>query len=227
MSLHAQTITWGTAQTISGASDVVTAGSLLGTYAPGDSSASSYPVNGVTFSTSSLPDFSASGFNGYISNAGSAGTADSNYNALLQYLEYGATYNNPTFSTASLTWGGMVAGDTYEIELWVEDNRPGYTFSQSEYVIGGTTYGTDMGGPLTILTPTVGGVGEFITGTFVATSGTETIGFAPFSSQANSAVPQINLLQVRDLSAPVPEPATLGLTAAGLLLVAGMKRRRA
>jgi len=225
LGLRAQTITWGTTQTISGASDVVNLGTLLGTWAPADANAASYPVNGVTFSPSSLPDFSTSGFTTSISNAGSPGTASVNYNTLMEYLEYGPAYTNPNYSTASITWGGMVPGDTYEVELWTEDNRAGYDFSQSEYVIGGTTYGTDMGGPLNIFQPNIGGIGKFITGTFVAGSGLETIGFAPFSSEANTSVSQINLFQVRDIS--VPEPSTIGLTAVGLLLARGLRRSRA
>ena len=104
---RAQTITWGTAESITGTSDVITTGTLLGTLAPGDSSSASLPVNGVTFAPNSLPDFSSSGFAATANYLGSPGTADANYNALLECGEYGSYYNyNPTFITASLTWGG-------------------------------------------------------------------------------------------------------------------------
>ena len=119
-----------------------------------------------------------------------------------------------------------MAGDTYEVQLWVAENRT-FNFTQSEYFIGGSTYGVDASP--TLLYPTDGiGTGEFITGTFVATSFTETIGFVPSASPSGStATPQLNLFQVRDISASVPEPSTIGLTAVGLLLARGLRRRRA
>jgi hypothetical protein len=223
---RAQTITWATAQNILGASDVVNTGTQLGTWAPGDASSESYPVNGVIFSPNTLTNFTSSGFGSTTSGAGSPGTASANYNALLGFIEYGGSYTDPMAAVASFSWGGMIAGDTYEVQLWVENTTPGYSFSQAEYVIGGTTYGTDMAGPLTILTATTGGVGQYITGTFVAGSGSETIGFAPTATQAGWSIPQINLFQVRDITASVPEPATVGLAAVGLAMGLALRRRR-
>src|SRR5580693_1198602 len=85
---HAQ-ITWQPPVTISGATDVDTNGQYFASWAPYDGGASGLPVNGVAFqgfsdlnngagpNTTSL----TSGYNAY----GSAGTANANYNALLEY----------------------------------------------------------------------------------------------------------------------------------------------
>jgi hypothetical protein len=221
LGLRAQSILWGSPQTITGASDVVTAGTLFGSWAPDDASSSSYPVNGVTFSPNSLPSSSTTGFNAGFNGFGSPGTASTNYNALLQSAEYGANTPTTTNIVATITWGGMTAGHTYELQLWVEDLRGSARY---EYLTGGTTYGVDTSSALTYQ---VGGVGngQYITGTFVAGSGTITIGLSPGSSD-NNASAQFNLLQVRDLSA-VPEPGTLALAGIGGLglLLKGIRRR--
>src|SRR5215469_18778121 len=108
---NAQSITWQDPMEISGTSDVSTLGNYFASWAPYDGSASSEPVNGVSFQGfSDLPDFSStfpSGNGGPYFN--SPGTADANYNSILQY----ATWANG--ANAQLSWGGMTAGDTYEV----------------------------------------------------------------------------------------------------------------
>jgi hypothetical protein len=115
----------------------------------------------------------------------------------------------------------MTAGDTYELQLWVEDLRGSARY---EYLTGGTNYGVDTSSALAYQ---VGGVGngQYITGTFVAGSGTITIGLSPGSGD-NNASAQFNLLQVRDISG-VPEPGTLALVSIGGLglLLKGIRRR--
>lgn len=199
-------ITWNTALTISGASDVNTSGTLYGSWAPGDdyygdfnSVPANYTVNGVAFNTYGTPgaNFNLSGasinldrYNGFAN----PGTSDTTYNNLLQVAIF--NWNNPTPMT--LGWNNMTVGNTYLVELWLNDGRSGQ--SGSSTFTGGTSTSDSVfignGAP-----------GQYITGTFVADgSGSENITIAPGI--------MINLVQVRDIT-PVPEPATIGLAGIG------------
>jgi len=115
----------------------------------------------------------------------------------------------------------MTVGDSYLVQLWVNDARN----------IGGLRTETFTGGANTsaILdygsNPDGTGPGQFITGTFVADAASQNIsilatGYAPSA--------QFNLLQVRDIT-PVPEPSTLAVlaTGAGALLFGFRRKNRA
>jgi hypothetical protein len=209
-----ETITWGNPTAInslSGASDVVTTGSYFGSWAPYDTGASSLPVNGVTFSTyGDLPDFAVTGFGSNYNDYNNPGTTSANYNALLQYGVYDGS---GTGSGDTISWGGMTPGSTYEIQFWANDGRGN---DRSETLIGGAN---------TSATIDFGNSGEFITGTFVADStGDETITLDG-SASANGDYPQVNLFQVRDISA-VPEPSTFAFLATGAgALICGLRRK--
>lgn len=219
MAANAANITWQTPQTISGTSDVSTLGTYFGSWAPYDGSASSYPVNGVTFQGfSDLPGFTQGSTwdNGYNSFA-SPGTSDTNYNTLLQY----ATFSNEGTTPATLGWSGMTPGNTYLVQLWANDGRA-IGQLRSETLSGGSDtsanvyFGSNSDGS---------GPGQYIIGTFVAdNTGAETLTVTPYSTGANPD-PQINLLQVRDLTA-VPEPSTFALLAAGIGAMCLVLRRR-
>jgi hypothetical protein len=208
-------ITWQSAVTISGASDVNTSGTLFGTWAPYNSSASSgLIVNGVAFQA--FPDlpgavdtFDNGGDNGTYA---SPGTADNNYNNLLNAGAFGNSS-----AAYSLSWNGMTVGDTYLVQFWVNDGRNDTVNQRTETVTGGANtsaalaYGSGSSGP-----------GQYIIGTFVAGSASETLTLTPGAAFPSA---QFNLLQVRDLT-PVPEPSAvaLGLAGFGMLLVAVRKK---
>jgi hypothetical protein len=209
---NAANVTWGLPTTISGASDVSTLGTYYGSWAPYNGSANTTPVNGVTFQGfSDLPSLSSTFDNGY-NGFGSPGTADNNYNSLLQYATFA---NNSTANTFS--WGGMTPGNIYQVELWVNDGRNigqsrSLTLSGGSDTSGVLSYGSDGSGP-----------GQFIIGQFVADlSGSETLTVTPFSSGANPSA-QINLFQVRDIS-PIPEPTSLALLI-GVAVLFALRRK--
>ncbi len=224
---HAQTVTWQTPQVISGTSDVATNGAYFGSWAPFDGSANTLPVNGVAFQGfSDIPNLTSTfsggvgGYNGY----GSPGTADANYNALLQYGQYGGGSGSST-----IDWGGMTTGHTYEIQFWVEDVR-GITGARWENLSGGdigaTAYGTDSSSAIGYSSPLFSGgtsPGYYILGTFVANStGSEEIQLTPWGSSPDT---QVNLFQIRDIT-PVPEPSSVAfLAAGGAMLIWGFRRR--
>jgi hypothetical protein len=201
-------VTWQSPVTISGAVDVGTLGTYFGSWAPYNGNANTYPVNGVTFhGFSDLPYFRSgstfdNGYNGF----GSPNTSDANYNALLQF----ATFSNEGTSPATISWSGMTPGHAYLVQLWVNDGR-NIGESRSETVAGGSntsfsvSFGSDGSGP-----------GQFIIGTFVAnSSGGQTLTLTANSNGSNPD-PQINLLQVRDITASlISVPIITGISISG------------
>ncbi|MEJ0091712.1 MAG: PEP-CTERM sorting domain-containing protein [Limisphaerales bacterium] len=212
-------ITWQMPLTISGTSDVNTSGTLYGTWAPGDDYygdfnlvPENYTVNGVAFNTYGTPgvNFGLSGdninldrYNGFAN----PGTGDSTYNNLLQVAIF--NWNNPTSIT--LSWNNMTAGNTYLVELWLNDGRSGQSGS-STFTGGANTSDSVFIGN--------GAPGQYIIGTFVAdNSGSQNIAISPGI--------MINLVQVRDIT-PVPEPATIALVGMGAgAMLHGFRRKSA
>jgi len=171
-------ISWQTPANVSGASDVNTQGRYFGSWAP--AAASSLAVNGVTFQNNSdLPGFTITGFNASYTGFPNPGTANNNYNTLLQSGAY--EYPGPA---CTLGWDGMTPGHTYLVQVWVNGNDAARTESLTG---GANTSATINYEP-----------GQSITGTFVATSGTETI---TLNGASGDDLPQVNLFQVRDLTA--------------------------
>ena len=217
-SAHAQSsINWQTPLTISSASDVSTLGTLFGTWAPYNGNASSgLTVNGVAFQA--FPDlpgaadtFDNGGGNGTFA---TPTTSDNNYNTL---LNAGAFGNGS--GTYTLSWNGMTVGNSYLVQLWVNDGRNSIVNARTETVTGGANtslslaYGSGDNGS-----------GQYVIGTFVATDTAETLTLTP-----GPAVPsaQFNLIQVRDItSVPEPSTAALCLTGLGLLFAISCKNMR-
>jgi hypothetical protein len=107
----------------------------------------------------------------------------------------------------------MTPGNTYLIQFWVNDGRS-IGQSRTETLTGGAntsaalSFGSDGSGP-----------GQYIIGTFVAnSSGGQTLTLTPFSSGANPSA-QVNLFQVRDITATlVPRPTITGIAVNGITL---------
>ena len=211
-------ITWQTPTTISGPSDVNNSGSLLGTWAPYNGAAASggLVVNGVNFNAfPTLPGatdtFDNGGGNGTFA---TPSTSDNNYNNLLNAGAFGNTSNPYT-----ITWNGMTQGDTYLVQLWVNDGRNATVNARNETITGGANtslplfYGSGSSGP-----------GQFIIGTFVADSSlSETLTLSPDQAVIPSA--QFNLIQVRDITS-VPEPSAVALSLVGFGLLVGVYRKK-
>jgi hypothetical protein len=205
-------VTWQTPLTISGTSDVSTLGTYFGSWAPQDASATNYPVNGVTFQGfSDLPGLEPgptldNGYNGF----GSPNTFDPNYNTLLQ----SGRFSNEGSSPAFFSWSGMRPGDTYLIQFWVNDGR-NIGQSRSETITGGANTSSPL-----IFGSGGSGPGQYIIGTFVAnTNGEETLALTAYSTGANPD-PQINLFQVRDITAVLAPsvPTITGIAVSGTTL---------
>jgi len=182
--------TWQTPVTIAGASDVNTEGTFYGSWAPYDGNANTFPVNGVVFQGyASPPGFATgSGFNSGYNSYVNPNTANANYNALLQYASYDGSGNG---SGDTITWSDT-PGHTYLIQIWANDGRGN---GRSETFTGGANTSASL---------VFGNFpGQYIIGTYVAdSSGSETITLSGAGSVGGN-YPQVNLLQIRDITATV------------------------
>ncbi len=186
-------VTWQAPVTISGTADVSRLGTYFGSWAPGNASANSYPVNGVTFQAySDLPALGTAGIQNFYSSFHNPGTPDANYNSLLQTATYATDTNAMVVS-----WSGMIPGDIYQVELWINDGRN----------LGGTRWATLTSGTSTsgnIYYGTTGnGPGQCIKGTFAANaSGMQSITLTPYASGVTPSA-QFNFIEVRDLTGTI------------------------
>jgi hypothetical protein len=228
VALHAATITHGTATDISGDSDVVTTGTLVGAFTLGGSSVFSPTVNGVDFTgldissgSASSGDFSlslAASILGSVSNTSGGSTApfsglSTSYQDLLSWASHGSL---------TITMSGLTVGDSYLFEWWTDNSAD----PASEAVDGDDGRYTLKTAPHS--TGTAGELGQFVTDSFTADGATQTI---KLSAPPHGGSAEINAFQLRDASssgsAATPEPSSAVLMAFGVFgLIAGFRRRR-
>ena len=174
----AAVISWGTPRLISADTDVQANGVLVEALCFGAATT----VNGVPFSTGTalfpgLPNT----YSGFASNATGLSSA---YQTLLGGGLWGTT------SPGTITLGSLYAGQTYQIQLWVNDSRSSGA-NRNETVTGSTnavlTYNN---------TNATGGLGQYVIGTFTADAATQTI-----TLQGNAST-QINALSLRLVVGP-------------------------
>ena len=221
----AATITWGSPTNIAGDADVSTTGTLVGAF---NLSGPAAVVNGVNFQeflitggSTTVGNFTvASGFIFDSSNAPAAAP----FNTLSAGYQSMLGTRTVWFGGMTLTMSGLTVGQTYEFQAWVND--------PDDYTQSGGTFQVDVtGGASTVtLDPNpglaLGGLGQFVTGTFVADATTQDVGFF------NGEVGLANGFQLRQIDAinPPSGPGAVPLPAAvwaGLALGAAVVGRRA
>jgi len=203
-------ITWQSPAAISGPADVNTNGAYFASWAPynqhsADNGSSGLVVNGTKFvAFNDFPNFFTVGFNNGYNGYNNPNTSDANYNDLLQTAAY---EGNGDGRTVSLNWGGMTPGHTYQIQIWANDGRGN---GRTESFIGGanTSATLDFGDA----------PGAYILGTLVA--GANGLGSVILNAAGspNGSYPQLNLVQVRDLTPPPPQPHFTGISVSGTTL---------
>ncbi|MEX1116739.1 MAG: PEP-CTERM sorting domain-containing protein [Akkermansiaceae bacterium] len=231
-------ITWSAAQTVSSDSDVDTTGSLVYAFTFGGTNAPpSTIVNGVTFSPFTIPGgivstvtvgnvtLSESPGNLFGSNSfGSASTPfsslSSNYQSL---LGTGAYADLPTTITVSLN--GLTSGQNYLVQWWTSDSALLAPIYGGFFTSTTATSGTNSVTLDANTSNTGGGLGQFATGTFIASGTNQSFALVETSGGYN---PLINALQVREAVA-VPEPSTwvMGLALIACGVWGTLRRKRA
>jgi hypothetical protein len=221
----AQTIDWGAATGITGDADLVTSGTYLDAFLTNTSQVAPITVDGITFNPA-LGSSSTSGTDGIISFNVTSGT-NNQYSfttfsnpaasaAFTALMKAGGVFQTGGAGAGTVTISNLTLGNTYSVQVfnWADDSDAGLTtLSGSNSVTLSNLNGA--GG--------VGTNGEFATGTFVATSLTETFGW----EGAGSGFTVLGPISVEDLGvADVPEPSTCILMLAGVVLLIVIRRRR-
>lgn len=226
-SASAAPIVWGSSQTVSGDADVSTAGTSVYAYNIGASGVPSTTVNGVTFlpfvfpATNAFVDTATTGSvtfresPGALTSFSNLGTGTGSYSGLSSayksLLDYGGSAT--VLPTISGTLGGLTNGQQYQIQLWASNAAltPGaFGTTMDATVVDATTNSVTLD---TNTTNTVGGLGQYVIGTFTANGTTQvfTLDGSPTGGDFSKS-PLINGFQVR----AVPEPSTCVMALAGL-----------
>ncbi|HEV3410084.1 MAG TPA: VPDSG-CTERM sorting domain-containing protein [Chthoniobacterales bacterium] len=215
-SAGAASITWGTPQHITGASDVSTNGTLIGAFNVGATGVPSTTVNGVTFQ--SFATSNGNGSSGNFTTTGSGGVFETNtgkgsanppfsslpaaYQTLLQSASV------PVFDPITLTISGLIAGLQYQFQWWANDSST--SFGQT----------TAMAGNSVTLEHNVqdvnGGLGQWVIGSFTADAATQTIAF-----EGDGDFGAFNAFQLRQISQPTGQVPEAGSTLALLACAFG------
>ena len=221
----AAVINWGSAQAITGNSDVLTTGTL---FASANFAGSNTTVNGVTFNAFPLTGGGTSATVGNISVLAVAGSGTGFIPGLLPttdintWATLSTEYKNllePTLrrgggGSLQFTLSNLTVGGSYAIQYWVNDSR--WSNPSGITVNVGTAVLTPNTGSVT------GGVGQWVTGLFTANAPTETFSASPATLSTTYA----NAMQVRLLA--VPEPSTVAVmgAAGGMATMLRLRRSR-
>ena len=129
-------------------------------------------------------------------------------------IDSGVAYNSPAADgTLTISAAALIAGDTYELQIF-SDSTDG--------TLNTTTFSSANSVGLQDNDGSTDGVGQFVTGTFVATGSNEVVSISPGATY--SVIGNVNLVEE---AAAVPEPSTYALLLGGLaLLVIQLRRRR-
>jgi hypothetical protein len=189
---QAANITWGSVSDYSSASDVLNAGALVEAInACGTANMQSPLINGVQFVARTdlmTGDASISFF--------FSDTGDSEYNALLNTLDYGS-------GQITVGSGLLEIGKEYQIQLWFLDERGSQDARAMQFGDGNGNLSDEVND-------------QFVLGTFIADGTSQIITV----NGVSGVTPHINAYQIRNLNSPIPTlSTTAGETVAGTFSV--------
>jgi len=221
------TIIWGQATTIVGDADVSTAGSLVAAFNFGTIGGTA-TVNGVSFANAGTvyfdnlaPSHTFGAGAGRVTLAGSSPlfSADAFNSGSAPFSELSASYKSLLNSAVwidsaenkqiTLTIEGLTIGQQYQVQLWTNDSR-------SHGVNRDTSFDSVV---LEQNTGPMGGLGQWVIGTFTADDTFQTI---IANAAGNGQSTNINAYQLR----AIPEPSTYAIIAGAGALVAALCFRR-
>ena len=239
--LRAAVISWNspTGSNISGDTDVSTSGALVYAYNFGDTGVATTTVNNVAFAPFTIAaDLSAviyvpvtvgsvtlyenAGYlwanNSLGANAAPFTALSASYQAL---LGTGGLASNA--SSIIITLGGLTSGRTYQLQWWSSNTAAAQGPGSEPMDIVTATSGSNV---TTLSAQT--GLGQHVTGTFVADATSQTFALDSLNSDYSSSLPLINALQLRDVTpSGVPETAgMIPIVGLSLLGVLSLHRRR-
>ncbi|MCX6876758.1 MAG: hypothetical protein NTW21_23550 [Verrucomicrobia bacterium] len=187
-SAGAAAITWDPPVTIAGDTDVSTTGSAVFAY---DWNSSAQTVNGVSFTAPgtgvTMTNFYGVPYNGFGTSLAESDTFTTAYKNILT----GGLFTDTT-RPATVTLNNLVAGDSYQVQIWVDDSR-GFALGRTETVTSGGGNTVTLNFPCNSL----GDPGQFTIGTFTADAATQ-----PITLNGNASS-QINAIQLRSLTIPI------------------------
>ena len=198
--VEAATITWGTPTTIAGDNDVSTSGTSVAAYRTTPAGGSSATVNTVTFqpfpiaSGSTSPytagSFTISGGSTFFTNSLNS-TAGNPFASLS--ASYKAALDTPAYTGAGFTlrMTNLTPGALYQIQLWV-DYSPSVSSTTTVTATAGNAVALNIN---TANAP--GGLGQWVTGTFIADASTQDIGLA-----GSNTTTYLNAFQIRLMESP-------------------------
>jgi hypothetical protein len=226
---HAQDITWGTAQTITGDSNLIDAADTAGitnidALLPngGPLAADGVTFNGVTGNSTSISDgtitlaASSGSFSDFGDNQGGYPPSSSASAAFAAVMTAGGVFGAP--GTITIAASKLTLGATYDVQIFDFSNdgaNESTNFSSANSVILEDNNGVSTN-PATYL-------GQFATGTFVATGANEVINFSNATGGFTPVIGAINLVEVA-----APEPSTYALLISGCagLVFLALRRRQ-
>ncbi|HEY5036389.1 MAG TPA: VPDSG-CTERM sorting domain-containing protein [Chthoniobacterales bacterium] len=205
-------IDWGSVQDITGSSDVLTSGNLVGAFNVGDTGVSSTEVNTVNFQGFAVPggsgmsgNFSASGSFAFPDNT-AFGSTNAPFTGLDPAYQTLLMSGVGTIADFTLAISGLTVGAQYQFQFFVNNSSDTNNFGTS--ATGGMNTSDRLGDNPSFVD---GGLGQYMIGSFTADSSMQTIVFTP------DEVGVLNAFQLRLSPVGVPDGGqTLSLLALAL-----------
>ena len=210
MCASAASIIWGAPTGIGADTDVSTNGTLVSAFNLGSSGVPTTAVNGVTFTGLVVSGTLATSGNFSFSSSPSMISTNSLGSGAAPFVNLSSSYKTLLSSAGggvnlpiTLTISSLTVGAGYEFEWWAANSIETTQYLDTATAGSAVTLNTNP-------SATVGGVGQWVVGTFIADSPSEVISF-----NSTNGGPIINAVQLRQTSVPEPS-STLLLIAAGL-----------